>query len=158
MGNKAKRSVCRDVVMLFRNYHGFPQTSDVEGKTDADGSRELVGLIDALERWTVNEDHARAVGRKLLEESTFCPRVVDFKNVGEELRPQFSPKVIGVACGGKCAAGFIVTIDENGIARSRYCECHPGRPQPGSEPIPKHPQSPKSMKHVLDGRMKAGGE
>lgn len=143
MGSKtdSKRAACREVVNLFQNYHGFPDTETDQGK------REVVILVDALERWTVNAEHAKAVGMKLLEEEKFCPRVVDFKDVGEELRPLFVPKVLGIACGGACIDGWIFESTE-GQGKVRPCSCRPGKPVPPTSPAPKHPQAPKPMTHV----------
>lgn len=136
----ASRDVCREQVLLFRNYHGFP----LDFRNSSEDKTQLKALIDTFERWCVSDDHARATGLKLLESVQFCPKPVDIKAVAESFGGQFATRVIGVACGNACSgSGFIVEGNN-----ARKCICHPGRQQAAFQAPPKHPQSPMPMKHI----------
>jgi hypothetical protein len=128
----ASREVCREQVLLFRRYHGFPDLESVEGQ------REASNLIDAFEQYCVSDDHARAVGAELLTTQTYCPKPVDIKSAAQQFHGQFHQTVIGVVCGNACGGSGWIVVEKDGRAAAEYCSCHPGR---GSRP--QQPAAPK---------------
>jgi hypothetical protein len=142
----ASRDVCKQQVLLFRNYYGFP--SDLQ---TSEGKSELKNLIDAFEYWCVSDEHARKVARELLDTQTYCPKTVEIKQAANQFRDEFHKTKIGVSCGNACGgAGTVAWNDEDGICHARRCSCNPAKP---TEPVAKEvKRGPRTAAQIIGER------
>jgi hypothetical protein len=121
---KPAREICRAIVARYSGKRGYPQFD--EGLTE---------LINAFQRFCVDDRHASAVAEELQIDTDYCPQPSEIRRVALATRPERKPNACKV-CGGtgfheKTIARRRIAAIGNEQARTATCvepcpNCRPG--------------------------------